>query len=82
MKTVRVKLVRIGNSRGIRIPAALLKKNRIGESLLMEVEADKIVLRPTQDRKLSWKETFAEMKKAKENWSDLEVTTADGLDEY
>ena len=34
----------------------------------------------TPDAKLSWKETYKAMAAAEEDWSDLEVARADGLD--
>jgi hypothetical protein len=40
-----------------------------------------LVLRPTKQAKLSWKETYREMAAEKEDWSDWEVVTGDGLDE-
>ncbi len=81
MKSVEVKLARIGNSLGIRLNRDLLNKYGIRESLLLESREDRIVLRPLKkDAKLSWKQTFADMKAEKENWSEWEEITADGLE--
>ena len=33
----------------------------------------------TPDAKLSWRETYKAMAAAEEDWSDLEVATADGF---
>ena len=83
MKTaIELSVSRIGNSRGIRLPAAILKKYGITDTLLLEQRPDEIVLRTKRSRKLSWKETFEEMAREKENWSDFDQTTADGLDEH
>jgi len=74
-----LKLARIGNSRGIRLPASLLKRYHIEDVVLVEEGTDSITLRPKLSQKLSWKETAAEMARAKEDWKDLETTVDDGL---
>ena len=75
-----LKLSRIGNSRGIRLPASLLKRYHMEDIVLVEEGTDSITLRPKLSKKLSWKETAREMARAKEDWSDLETTVNDGLD--
>ncbi len=82
MKLMEITVTQIGNSRGIRLPAAMLKKYGITDTILLEERPDEIVLKTKKDKKLSWKETFAEMAKSNEDWSDLETATADGLDEH
>jgi len=74
-----LKLSRIGNSRGIRLPASLLKRYHIEDVVLVEEGADSITLRPKLSKKLSWKETASEMARANEDWKDLESTVDDGL---
>ncbi len=74
------KVSRIGNSRGIRLPAALLKRYQIEDKVLVEEGADSITLRPKRTRKLSWAETAMEMANSGENWNDLEATLAEVLD--
>ena len=75
-----LKIARIGNSQGIRLPATLLKRYRMEEVVLLEEADGYITLRPKRSGKLSWKETAAAMAKAREDWSDLDGTIADGLD--
>jgi antitoxin component of MazEF toxin-antitoxin module len=75
-----LKLSRIGNSRGIRLPAGLLKRYHFEDVVLVEEGPDSITLRPKLSQKLSWKETAAEMSKAKENWNDLEPAVSDGIE--
>jgi len=81
MKTAVLKVSRIGNSRGIRLPAALLRKYHITDTIIAEEKADEIVLRPGRRSrpKLSWEETANAMAAAKEDWSDWESTSADDL---
>lgn len=81
MKPRELKVTRIGNSRGIRIPAATLERYQVGERLVMEERSDGILLRPPCEAapKLSWLETAREMAAA-EDWREWDDTVADGLD--
>jgi antitoxin MazE len=76
-----IKVSRIGNSRGIRLPASLLKRYQIEDVVLVEEGAESITLRPKNSKKLSWKDTAAEMAREKESWKDFEITVDDGLDQ-
>ncbi len=82
MPPVELKVTRIGNSRGVRIPAATLERYQVGESVVMEERSDGILLRPAGAAisKLSWAETAREMAAAAEDWSGWDTTTGDGLD--
>lgn len=77
-----LRVTRIGNSRGIRIPAETLRRYGIGDSVVMEERADGIFLRPSDTgvRKLSWEETAGEMAGAREDWSEWDAFDADGLE--
>ena len=73
------KLVRIGDSRGIRLPRAMLLKYGWDDSLILEETEDGVFLRGAANR-LSWEDTFRAMAAEGENWRDLDATVADGLD--
>ena len=79
MKQVELKVARIGNSRGVRIPATTLARYRIGDSVVMEERTEGILLRPRRaaSPKLSWEDTVAEMAAQPEDWSDWDATLAD-----
>jgi antitoxin component of MazEF toxin-antitoxin module len=83
MKPIALKVARIGNSRGVRIPAATLARYRIGTSVVMEERSDGILLRPDgiAPPKLSWEDTAGEMASAAEDWSAWDATAGDGLDD-
>jgi antitoxin component of MazEF toxin-antitoxin module len=83
MVIVKLKVARIGNSRGVRLPAAALRRYRIGETVLMEERSEGILLRPTGPavEKLSWEETARAMGASREDWSAWDTATADGLDD-
>ncbi len=40
MTRVELKVIRIGNSRGVRLPAGTLARYRIGDTMLMEEVSD------------------------------------------
>ena len=74
-----IKMTRIGNSRGVRIPSAVI--NQLGldrAGLTAEIRADGLLLTAPQ-KKLSWAETAQAMAHAKEDWTNLEHASADGL---
>ena len=83
MGTVKLKVARIGNSRGVRLPAASLRRYRIGATVLMEERSDGILLRPTGPavEKLSWDETAREMAASNEDWGGWDVADRDGLED-
>ena len=76
---VPVKLTRIGNSRGIRIPTGVIRRLGLDRpGLEAEVRSDGL-LRAAPSTKLSWSETALAMASEGEDWSDLENASADGL---
>ncbi len=83
MNTIHLKVARVGNSRGVRIPATTLERYRIGDSVIMEERADGILLRPIRaaGAKLSWEDTARAMADAPENWSAWDEVLSDGLDQ-
>jgi len=77
-----LKITRIGNSRGVRLPADSLRRYRIGDMVVMEERSDGILLRPMGRAvaKLSWEETARAMTTSGEDWSGWDPLAADGLD--
>ncbi len=76
-----LKIVQIGNSKGIRIPKSMLQKYGFSDSVQIEEKENGILLLNTKKPKLSWEDTFKAMKNEKENWDDFDNTLLDGLDE-
>ena len=74
-----IKLIAIGNSKGIRLPKALLQKYGWNDSLVLEETEEGIILYGREESKMSWRETCRSMAADPEDWSDLEATVADGL---
>ena len=75
-----VKLIPIGNSRGIRIPKALLGKYGWSDRATLEEMEESVVLRGKVNLNLSWEETYRAMAAETEDWNDFDVTIFDGLD--
>ena len=82
MKTKELKITRIGNSRGIRIPADILRRYHMDSSVFLEERSEGILLRPAGpiQEKLSWEETAREMAVSREDWGEWDGTLADGLE--
>jgi len=80
-KTTELKVTRIGNSRGVRLPAKVLRRYQIEDVLILEERPDEIALRPTKQKKLSWEKTAKAMAAANEDWSAWDSTVGDGLNE-
>src|SRR5512139_3269925 len=80
MKTRELKVARIGNSRGVRLPASSLKRYSVGSALIMEERAEGILLRsPGQAvEKLSWEDTALEMAAECEDWREWAGMDGDG----
>lgn len=79
-RTIKLKVVPIGNSRGVRLPKAILDKCAIKNMLVAEERADGLLLRGKRDARHDWEETFKAMAREGEDWSDLDAALADGLD--
>ncbi len=82
MRTRELKVARIGNSRGVRLPASSLKRYAMGSVVIMEERIEGILLRtpgPTVE-KLTWEDTAREMAATGEDWREWDVLDADGLD--
>ena len=55
---MKTNIIRIGNSQGIRIPKILLEQSRLGTEVELEVEDEKIVIRPASQPRQGWGEKF------------------------
>lgn len=61
---VKSHLVRIGNSRGVRIPKVFLEQLDLGDEIEMAVEADQLVIRSSHGPRQGWEEQFQAMHEA------------------
>jgi len=58
---VKVKLVPIGNSKGVRIPQAFIRECGFGEHVEMRIEQNAIVLSSPRSPRENWDAAFAKM---------------------
>jgi antitoxin MazE len=59
----------------------LLQKYGFSDSLILEETDQGLLLRKSEDSKLSWEDTYQAMSLEDENWSDFDVALLDGLEE-
>jgi antitoxin MazE len=55
---MRVELVRIGNSRGIRIPKSLIEQYGLGNGIELRIENERLVMVPDHQPRQDWDEAF------------------------
>lgn len=55
---MKVNLVKIGNSQGVRIPKALIEQCGLGAQAELSVEDGALVLRPANPPRAGWSEAF------------------------
>ena len=60
-ETSRTKVIKIGNSRGIRIPKAVLERLHLTDAVELVVKEDHLEVRPGRKPREGWAEAFAEM---------------------
>ena len=58
---MRARVVKIGNSQGIRIPKPILEQTGIMEDVELEVEKNQIIIRPISNPRISWDLAFKTM---------------------
>ena len=51
--------MRVGNSRGIRIPKSLIEHCGFGDAVELYVEQDRLVIAPDRPARHGWKEAFS-----------------------
>ena len=82
---MRTKIVRIGNSQGVRLPKALLEQSGLGEEVELEVAGDQIVIRPLRQPRDGWGDAFSRMAAAGDDAlldGDLQGLTSFDEDEW
>ena len=58
---MKTNVVRVGNSRGIRIPKAVLEQTGLRDEVELEVRGSQVILRPAKHPRSGWEERFVEM---------------------
>jgi len=55
---MKAELVRIGNSRGIRIPKPLIEQCGLRQTVELRVENDRLIISPEREPRQGWREAF------------------------
>lgn len=58
---MKTRIVRIGNSRGVRIPKPLLQQSGLEDEVELEVEDGRIIIRSAGKARVGWPAQFKEM---------------------
>lgn len=58
---MEIPVINIGNSKGIRLPKAVLEQYNISDSLEMKLEKGRIILKPKSVPRKGWEKTFKQM---------------------
>jgi antitoxin MazE len=55
---MKTELVRIGNSRGIRIPKPIIEQCRLGDTVELHIEDDRLIISSQRKPRQGWEEAF------------------------
>ncbi len=64
---MKAKIIKIGNSQGIRIPKIILEQSGFGEEVELEVRDRQLILRPTRHIRQGWEDDFRTMAEKKDD---------------
>jgi antitoxin MazE len=64
---MKARIVRIGNSQGIRIPKPLLEQAGLGEEVELHVEGSRLVIESARRPRAGWADAFAAMHAASDD---------------
>jgi antitoxin MazE len=58
---IKTRLVKIGNSHGVRIPKLVLDQLNLSADIELEVQADHLIIRPSTRPRADWADQFRQM---------------------
>lgn len=58
---MRARVIKIGNSQGVRIPKPILEQTGIRDDVEIEFERNQIIIRPVQEARDGWDKAFKMM---------------------
>ena len=77
---MKTDLVRIGNSRGIRIPKPLIEQCGFGDEVDLRVENERLIISPERHPRSGWEEKFRTAGPAEEDEILLETVKVNEFD--
>ena len=82
---MKSRIVKIGNSRGIRIPKPLIEEIGFGEEVEIQVEGNRLIIAPADRPRANWAACFRKMAQAGDDSlidGDVQIRTAWEKDEW
>ena len=58
---MEIPIIKIGNSKGLRLPKSVLEKYSIKDKVELVLEEEQIIIRPFETPRKGWSEAFIEM---------------------
>ena len=79
---MEAKLVRIGNSKGVRLPKTMLMQTGMSERIEIKTRGQNIILKPIKQPRSGWEASFAKggcaLTKEDREWLDAALVTVEG----
>jgi antitoxin MazE len=73
----KAKLIKIGNSQGIRLPKGMISRYGFGERVMLQEVQEGILIHAVPNGKLSWEDTYKAMAHEEHgewsDWQDLDI---------
>jgi len=79
---MEAEIIRIGNSKGIRLPAYIIRECKIKDKVQMEVKDGKIILIPVTQPRKEWGKNFMDMRRNNDDTMLIEDELDEGLEEW
>jgi len=76
----RTRIVRIGNSRGIRLPKALIEQAQLSEEVELHAERGRLVVTAVREARAGWGDAAAAMRRHEDDGM-LDAYTATSFDD-
>ncbi len=65
-----LRLVKVGDALGLRIPAVLVDRYGLRDEVVLEEREEGLLIHGRHNGRLSWEETYRSMAAGDEDWSD------------
>lgn len=75
---MRIDLIQIGNSQGLRLPKAVIEQAGLTEELDLEVAPGSITIRPVDKTRSGWAEAAAACRAEDDELGDWDVVVGEG----
>ena len=79
---MKTRIIKIGNSRGVRIPKPLIEEAGIGEEVEIGLQGSNLIISPAHPPRSGWAEAFASMAESRDDQVlDITETQTSGWDD-